>query len=104
MGLTAYIGNLKTHEIKIKAREDSEPQKKVGVAFKASPRKHKKKSVATPTISDDEKEDDEELTLFVKNMRRMYHKVEGAKEKRQEKKDKKKAMKITTCDSDSESE
>ena len=85
MSPTAYIGNLKTHEINIKAREDSEPQKKVGVAFKASPRKHKKKSVATPTISDDEKEDDEELTLFVKNMRRMYHKVEGAKEKNDKK-------------------
>ena len=42
--------------------EDREPQKKVSVVFKASPRELTKKSVATPTITDDEQEDDELLS------------------------------------------
>ena len=35
------------------AREEREPQKKIGIAFKASSREHKKKGVATPTISEE---------------------------------------------------
>ena len=59
MHFNAFIGNLKTHEMKIMAREDREPQKKVGVVFQAFLREHKKKSVATPTISGDEHKDDD---------------------------------------------
>jgi len=46
MELIGLIGNLKTHEMKRKAREEMAPQKKKVIAFKS-----------TPTISDD---DDEE--------------------------------------------
>ena len=56
MGFTAFVGKLKIHEMEIKVREDRKPHKKIGVAFKTSPSEHKKKSVTTPTISDDEHE------------------------------------------------
>ena len=104
---TDFVRNLKTHEMEMKAREDREPQKKVSVAFKASPKELKKKSVATATTSDDEQEDDEELTLFVENMRRIYHKSQRRSDQKewwQGKKREKKPMKATTWDSDSESE
>ena len=66
MELIVLIGNLKTHEIERKAREEMAPQKKKMIAFKS-----------TLTISDDdeEEEDDEELSLLVKNVRRMYNKA-----------------------------
>jgi len=38
----------------MKARKDHEPHKKISVAFKASPREHKKKCVVTPTAFEDE--------------------------------------------------
>ena len=64
MDFTGFVGNLKTHEMEMNARENREPQKKANVAFKASPRELKKKSVATPSILNDQQEDDdEELTL-----------------------------------------
>ena len=68
MGL---IGNLKTHEMERKVREDKVLPKKKNVAFKS-----------TPILSDDnedhdnEEEDDEELSLLVKNVRRIFHKRE----------------------------
>ena len=54
MELIGLIGNLKTHEMERKAREEMAPQKKKMLAFKS-----------TPTISD---EDDEDLSLLVKKM------------------------------------
>ena len=54
MDFTTFVRNLKIHELEMTAREDCDPQKKASVAFKASPRELKKKSVATPTTSDDE--------------------------------------------------
>ena len=53
------MGNFKTHEMEMKARENREPHKKISVAIKASSREHKKKNITTPTISDDEQGDDE---------------------------------------------
>jgi len=66
MDLIGLIGNLKTHEIERKAREEMAPQKKKMIAFKS-----------TPTISDDddEEEDDKEFSLLMKNVRRMYNKA-----------------------------
>ena len=65
MELISLIGNLKTHEMERKVREEMAPQKKKMIAFKS-----------TPTISDnDEEEDDEDLSLLVKNVRRMYNKA-----------------------------
>ena len=63
--------NLKTHIMELNARKDRELQKKNGAALKTSSRDYKKKSVATPTISEDE----EELTLQVQNIN-MYLKKE----------------------------
>ena len=66
MELIGLIGNFKTHEMEMKAREKMAPQKKKTIAFKS-----------TPTISDDEeeKEDDEDLSLIARNVRRMYNKA-----------------------------
>ena len=36
MDFRAFMGNLKTHEMELKAREKQEPQKK-SIAFKTSP-------------------------------------------------------------------
>ena len=54
MYFTTFVGNLKTREMEMKVRKDHEPQKKVSIAYKAFPRELKKKSVVTPTTSDDE--------------------------------------------------
>jgi len=58
-----YIGNLKTHEMKRKDREEKAPQKKKTLTFKS-----------TLTIYGEE-EDDEDLSLLLKNVRRMYQKA-----------------------------
>ena len=63
MELIGLIGNLKTHEMERKAREEMAPPKKKAIAFKSS---------STYSDEDDEEEDDEELSLFVKNVWRMY--------------------------------
>ena len=81
MELIGLIGNLKTHEMERKAREDMAPSKKKTIAFK---------SQSTHSDEDDEEEDDEELSLLVKNVRRMYNKAkfqgrrrwQGGKEER----------------------
>ena len=89
MDFIAFMGNLKTHEMEMNAREEREPHKKIGVVFNASSSEHNK-NVATSTVLNDEQDD----TLLVKNMRRMYHKSE--KEKLSKKEGKMKAMKATT--------
>ena len=60
MEFIGLIGNLKTHEMERKVREEMAPQKKKNIAFKS-----------TPATSDDEEEeeDDEELSLVVRNVR-----------------------------------
>ena len=77
----ALIGNLKTHEVEKKAREEKAPQKKKTLAFKSTP------------ISDDEdddQEDDKDLSLLVKNVRMIYNKVKFNNRRRwQGKEDKK---------------
>ena len=71
MNFITFTENLKTHEIEMKTK-DREPQKEIGVALKASLKEIKKKNIATLATS----EDDEELTLLLKNIKRMYHKSE----------------------------
>ena len=95
MDFTDFMRNLKTLEMGRKARKDREPQKENDVALRTSSRYYKKKSVATPTTSKDE----EELTLLIKNVN-MYLKNKRSDLRRKEKK---KAMKAITWDSDSES-
>ena len=65
MDLISLIGNLKTHEMEKKAREEAAPSKKKSIAFKSS-----------STLDDDEEdeEEDEELSLLVRNVKRMYRK------------------------------
>ena len=61
MDFMGLIGNLKTHGMERKVREDKASQKKKNIAFKA-----------TPTFSDGdedlEQDDDKELSLLVKNV------------------------------------
>jgi len=68
------IGNLKTHEMERKTREEKASQKKKTFAFKS-----------TPTISDDEdddQDDDEDLSLLMKNVRRIYNKTKFNNQRR----------------------
>jgi len=53
MELIGLIGNLKTHEMERKAREEMAPLKKKAIAFKSS---------STYSDEDDEEEDDEDLS------------------------------------------
>ena len=66
MELIGLSGNLKTHEMKRKTREEKAPQKKKMLTFKF-----------TPTIFNEEEEEDEDedLSLLVKNVRRIYNKA-----------------------------
>ena len=66
MELIGLIGNLKTHEMERKTREEMAPSKKKTITFK---------SQSTYSDEDDEEEDDEELSLLVKIVRRMYNKA-----------------------------
>ena len=56
MDFTAFMKILKTYEIEMKVRKDHEPQKENDIALKVSLKDYKKKSVATPTTSEDEEE------------------------------------------------
>ena len=76
--LIGLIGNLKTHEMERKAREEMVPQKMKVIASKT-----------TSTFSD---EDDEELTLLVKNIRRMYNKAKFNNRRRWQGKEEKKII------------
>jgi len=66
MELISFIGNFKTHEMERKAREEMAPQKKKMIAFK---------SIPTISDEDDEEEDGENLSLLVKNIRRIYNRA-----------------------------
>ena len=80
MELINHIGNLKTHEMEKMAREETRPQKKKSIAFKS-----------TSNISDDE-ENDEELSLLVRNVKIMYHKKKLNHRRRWEGKEEKKII------------
>ena len=80
MDFTAFMSNLKTHEMEIKAREEQKPQKKKSVAFKIS-----------PGSSDDEEEPTEEeiMSMIVKKVGWMFYKkgqFDNKKNRREEKK------------------
>ena len=72
-------------------------KKENGITLKAFPRDYKKKCVATITNSKDE----EKLTLLIKNIN-IY--LKNGRRSDQRRNGKKKAMKSTSWDSDSESE
>ena len=83
MELIGLIGNLKTHEMERKAREEMAPQKKKVIAFK---------SISTISDDDDEEKDDEELSLLVKNVRRMNNKAKFINRRRWQGKEEKKVI------------
>ena len=83
MELIGLIGNLKTHEMERKAREEMAPSKKKTIAFK---------SHSTYSDEDDEEEDDEELSLLVKNVRRMYNKAKFQNRRRWQGKEERKII------------
>ena len=97
MDFTTFLKNLKTYEMKMKARKDCEPQKESGIGLKASPRDYKEKSVTTSTTS----EDQAELTLLVQNINMHLKNGRRSDPKR---KGNKKTLKTISWDSDSESE
>jgi len=81
MDLICLIENLKTHEMERKARQEKAHQKKKTLAFKS-----------TPLISDkdeDKQENDEDLSLLMKNKRRMYNKAKFDNRRRWQGKEKK---------------
>ena len=80
-----FVRNLKTYKMEIKAREEHELPKKTNVSLKASQSKFKNKE-----------DSDEELFMLVKKIGQMFY--------NQRMKNKRKAMKATIWDSDSESE
>jgi len=78
INFTAFVENLKTREIEMKTREECESQKKISVAFKVSPKEHKKKIFAIPTISeDDEQIENEEDEDFAKLRKKYSISTEG---------------------------
>jgi len=80
MELIGLNGNLKTHEMERKVRKEKAPLKKKSLAFKS-----------TPTISDEEEDDlddDEDLSLLVKNVRKMYNKAKFENRRRWQGKEK----------------
>ena len=83
MELIGLIGNLKTHEMERKAREQMALSKKKTIAFK---------SHSTYSDKDDEEEDDEELSLLVKNVRRIYNKAKFQNKRRWQDKEEKKII------------
>ena len=66
MNFTVFMGNLKTHEIEMKARESKEPQKKKNVAFKIDEEEFKD--------DDEDLEGNDEYSMIVKNVARLLYK------------------------------
>jgi len=71
MDFMGLIGNLKTHEMEKKVTEDKVLPKKKNIAFKSS-----QILLDDNENIDNEGDDDEELPILVKNVRRMFHKCE----------------------------
>ena len=82
MELIDLIGNVKTHEMKRKARKEMTPPKKKAIAFKSS---------STYSDEDDEEEDDEDLSLL-KNVRRIYNKAKFQNRRKWQGKEEKKII------------
>ena len=73
-----FMSNLKIHKMKMEAREEHESSKKTSIVFKASPREHKKKGVAAPTMSEDKEEiDDENFSKLVKMIGKYFINKKG---------------------------
>ena len=65
MELIGLIGNLKTHEMEKKGREEAVPQKKKSITFKSS---------STNYDDEEDEEENEELSLLMRIVKRMYRK------------------------------
>ena len=66
MDFSGFIGNLKTHEMKMKVREERETQKKKAIAFKA-----------TPSSFDEEEsseDGDEDFAMLIRKVGKMFYK------------------------------
>ena len=61
MELISLIDNLKTHEMKKKAREETVPQKNKSTAFK---------STSNISYEEEDEENDEELSFLVRNVKK----------------------------------
>jgi hypothetical protein len=90
MNFTVFMGNLKTHEMEMKARKSREPQKEKGIAFKIN-----------QDESDDENEGDlvgsDEFSLLVRNVARLLYKRGNFKRGKWQGKDKKERDSTGPC-------
>ena len=68
MDFSGFIGNLKTHEMKMKVREQRETTKKKAIAFKAIP--------ATIDEEDSSEDSDEDFAMLIRKWARCFIKKE----------------------------
>jgi len=61
-----FIRNLKTHEMKMKVREEKEPQKKKSIPFKATPSSIKEEESS--------KDSDEDFAMLIRRVGKMFYK------------------------------
>ena len=69
MDFSRFIENLKSHEMKIKVREEREPPKKKSIAFRASP------SISEEDDSMDEN-GEEDFAMLVRKVGKIFYKKE----------------------------
>ena len=64
MVFSSFSGNLKTHEMEMKVREEREAPKKKAIAFKATP----------SSFNEDEssKDDDEDFAMLIRKVSKMF--------------------------------
>ena len=66
MDFFGFIGNLKTHEMKMKVREERETPKKKAIAFKATP--------STIDKEDSSKDGDEDFSMLIRRVGKIFYK------------------------------
>ena len=69
MDFSGLIGNLKTHEMEMKVREEREALKKKAIAFKATP----------SSFDEDEssEDDDEDFAMLIRKVGKIFYKKEN---------------------------
>jgi len=68
MDFFGFIENLKTHEIKMKVREEKEIPKKKAIAFKATP--------SSFIEEESSKDGDEDFAMLIRKVGKMFYKKE----------------------------
>ena len=66
MDFSGFIGNLKTHEMEMKVREERATLKKKAIAFKATP--------STLDEEDSSEDGDEDFAMLIRRVGKMFYK------------------------------